>query len=116
MSEVLINSVKEVEKWKNATPTMERMIVDGGWFYIGGSLCLSIPDPLTDSNFTTIEIKPIDDYESEIIQYGMYLASRIFINSGKTGSCFYAQAEENIKIYEQTHGRELESPGTVAIN
>ena len=64
----------------------------------------------------TIEIAPIDDFESEIIQYGMYLASRIFINSGKTGSCYYAQAQKNIEIYEETHGRELEPSGTVEIN
>lgn len=116
MSEFLIDSVKLVEKWKQATPTMERMVVDGGWFYIAGSLCLSIPDPLTDTNFTTINIEPIDDFESKIIQYGMYLASRIFINSGKTGSCYYAQAQKNIEIYEQVHGRELEPSGTVEIN
>lgn len=102
MSDLLIDSVREVEKWKNATPTMERMVEKGGWCYVAGTLCLNLKDPLTDSNFTSIDIKPIDDYESEIIQYGMYLASRIFINSGKTGSCFYKQAEKNIEIYEET--------------
>jgi len=116
MSEVLIANVRLVEKWKLATPIMERMVERGGWCYIAGTLCLTLPDPLTSSNFTSIDIKPIDDYESEIIQYGMYLASRIFINSGKTSSCFYAQAEKNIEIYEKVHGRELEPSGTDAIS
>lgn len=101
MSQILIDNVKLVDKWKQATPVMERMVEDGGWFYIAGTLCLSIPDSLTGSKFTDIDIQPIGDFESEIIQYGMYLASRIFINSGKTGSCFYPQAEKNIEIYEK---------------
>jgi len=116
MSEVLIANVRLVEKWKRAIPVMERMVELGGWCYIAGTLCLTLDDPLTGSKFTSIDIEPIDDFESEIIQYGMYLASRIFINSGKTGSCFYAQAVKNIEIYEKVHGRELEPAGTVAIN
>jgi hypothetical protein len=116
MTNVLIDNIKLIEKWKLATPIMERMVVDGGWCYMAGSLILNMPDPLSKSNFTTIDIEPIGDFESEIIQYGMYLASRIFENSGKTGSCFYKQALSNIKEYELVHGRELEPSGTVVIN
>ena len=101
MSKLLIDSVKLVEKWKRATPVLERMVERGGWCYMAGTLCLSLYDPDSDRKITEIDIKPIDDTESDIIQYGMYLASRIFINSGKTGSCFYPQAEKNIEIYEK---------------
>ena len=104
MSQVLIDSVKEVEMWTQAIPILERMVEKGGWFYIAGTLCLNMPDPVSKRTFTHITIKPIDDYASKTIRHGMYLASRIFIKSGKTGSCFYPQAQKNIEIYEAGRG------------
>ena len=115
MSELLIHDVKLVEKYKNAIPEMERMLELGGYYYVAGTLCLNIKDPVSGDNFTGIDILPIDDYASDIIRKGQYLASQLFVLH-KEGSCFYAQAQDNVKKYELAHGRELEPSGTVETN
>ena len=116
MSNLLIAETLLVEKYKQAIPELERVLSENVYCYLAGSLILNIPEPGTDRKYTSIDIKPIDNYASEIIRRGLYLASRIFINGDKTSSCFCEQAEKNIKIYEQTHGRELEPSGTDEIS
>jgi len=101
MSEDLIHNVRLVEKYKNAIPALKRMDELGGCYYIAGSLVLSdLKDPVTGNSFTTINIKPIGDFESEIIKEAMYYASKIMV-ANKEGSCFYPQAVSNVEEYEK---------------
>jgi len=116
MSEVLIAQTRLVEKYKLAIPELEGILKLGGYCYIAGSLCLNIKDPHSDLNFTAIDIHPISETNSEIIQKAQYLASQIFVKHKKKTCFSYNQAVSNIKEYEETHGRELEPSGTVEIN
>lgn len=102
MSDLLISEVRLVEKYKLAIPLMEKMLTGGGFYYIAGSLMLSMVDPATGSAITAIDIKPIDDYASDIIRKGQYLASQLFVkHKGKT--CYsYSEAAKNILKYEHT--------------
>ena len=102
MSDLLISEVKLVERYKQAIPLMEKMLKDGGYYYIAGSLMLAMVDPVTGNSMTEILIKPIDDYASETIRKGQYIASQIFVkHKGKT--CYsYPEAAKNILKYEHT--------------
>jgi hypothetical protein len=116
MSKELIEGVRLVEKYKQAIPELERLLVTGGYCYFAGSLMLSMKDPMTGAKLTAIDIKPIGDSASEIIQKGQYLASLLFVAHKSKTSCFYNQALSNIEDYEKVHGRELEPAGTDAIS
>ena len=102
MSDLLISEVKLVEKYKLAIPLMEKMLANGGFYYMAGSLMLDMFDPVTGLSLTAIDIKPIDDYASDTIRKGQYLASQLFVkNKGKT--CYsYPEAAKNILKYEHT--------------
>ena len=102
MSDLLISEVKLVEKYKQAIPLMEKMLANGGFYYVAGSLMLVMTDPLEGTKYTEINIKPIDDYASETIRKGQYLASQLFVkHKGKT--CYsYSEAAKNILKYEHT--------------
>lgn len=101
MSKLLIDSVKLVEKWKLATPLMERILIHGGFCYFAGSLMLKMEDPITHAVITDINILPIDDHASEIIRKGQYLASQIYVKHKAPTCCFQTLAKENIEKYEK---------------
>lgn len=98
----LIDNVMLVERYKRAIPEMERMLETGSFFYIAGSLILNIEDPETKKGYINIEVRPIDDYASDTIRKGQYLASQLYVKHKKESCAFYKQAISNIAEYEST--------------
>lgn len=99
----LIHNVRLVEKYKQAIPILQDMLAHGNFYYCAGSLILQMSDPTdpgTASLITSINIEDINEYESEIIRKGQYLASKLFVQH-KQGSCFYQQALDNVEEYEK---------------
>ena len=100
MSEVLINSVKQVEKFKQVIPVLKRMYVYDSWYYIAGTLVVNMENPVNGISFISIDIEPIDDYESEIIREGLYWASKLYIKAKEPTCSYYHMALDNIDKYE----------------
>ncbi len=100
----LIKNVKILETHKNAIPVMKREIAAGTCHYIAGSLIIRITDEVSGDPFYIMNIRPIDNYESEIMRESQYLASRMYIKHKNTRCSFYQQALENVKIYEGRDG------------
>ena len=112
----LIYNVKLVEKYKRALPDLKRRLAEDSFFYIAGTLVVKGPDPIQNSKFITIDLEPIGDYESEIIQEAMYLASLIYAKHKTEKHHDYKLALSNIEEYERIHGRDRSAAGTGAIN
>jgi len=101
MSELLIAQTKLVEKYKLAIPELERMLEHDAYYYIAGTLILNIPNPATSKTFMDIDIEPINNYASDIIRKGQYLASQIFVKHKKKTCFSYDDAVSNITEYEK---------------
>ena len=113
MSDILIDAVKRIEKYSKCLPLLEEMVAQGNFSaYVAGSLIIKY-DP--DLPMACIDIEPIENSGSEIIERGQYLASKIFVKH-KEGSCYYDQAVSNVEQYERIHGREKEAAGTDEIS
>lgn len=103
MAKILIDSVKEVEKAKQAIPFLRRQLEDGSFTYMAGSLILSMSDPTSDSKYTCMNVRPIQETESEIIREAQYLTSLMYVKHKGETCHFYKQALSNIEEYERIH-------------
>lgn len=91
----IIDECKRVKKYEDALPRLEELVKNGTFgMYCAGSLMLKL-----DGELTAIDIEPLKDSNSEIFRRGQYLASKILVEH-KKGSCFFVQAMENIREYE----------------
>ena len=104
----LTYNIKLVEKYKRAIPELKKRLKEGSCHYIAGTLVLDGRDPVQNSHYTTIDMKPIGDYESEIIQEALYLASKVYLKHKTEKHHYYGMALSNVNEYEELHGCEAE--------
>ena len=106
MSEVLIDSVKKVDKWKRAIPILEEMVQQGNYgCYVAASLMISPKylgyDDDAGISIQAFDIEPISEIVTESLRHAQQLCSKIFVKH-KEGSCYYEQAVHNVEEYESS--------------
>ena len=116
MSNLLIDEIKRVERYKLAIPILERALKTNTYCYFAGSLMLRMVDPITGEEITPFDVHPINQTNSEIIQRGEYLVSQSYVKYKKKSCYSYDLALSNIEEYDKAHGRELEPSGTDVIS